>query len=226
MTNAAPAPRSTPGPSIARLLMAAALAVAVTGCGLLGGGGSREPGTIYSPVVRVQADPAWPRVEWQLSIAGATAPRMVDSPRINVRPTPAELQVYAGASWAQPSTDVLETTVLRAFQDSGRIDAVARTEVGLRSDYKLAMEVHRFEADYAGQAVPSATIEVTAKLLYNRDQRLVASHTFLEAHRAAGTTVPQVVAAFEQALESVSGGIVGWALASGQADAATLDPPL
>lgn len=222
MTTAAPASR----PSIARLLLATALAVAVGGCGLLGGGGSREPGTIYSPVVKVPADPAWPRVQWQLSIANATAARMVDSPRINVRPTPAELQVYAGASWAQPSTDMLETTVLRAFQDSGRIDAVARSEVGIRPDYKLVMEIHRFESDYAGQAVPSATIEVTAKLLYNRDQRLVASRTFLETRQAAGTAVPQVVAAFEQALAAVGAGIVGWTLASGQADAEALDPPM
>lgn len=222
MTTAAPAPRlSIPLP---RLALAAVLVLAMTGCGLLGGGGgARERGTIYSPVIRVQPQPDWPRVDWQLSIAGATAPRMVDSPRINVRPTPAELQVYAGASWAQPATDMLETTVLRALEDSGRIDAVARTEVGIRPDYKLVMELHRFESDYAGQAVPSATIEVTAKLLYNRDQRLVASHTFVEAQPAQGTGVPQVVAAFEDALAAVGSDIAGWTLVQGQADAETLE---
>lgn len=209
----------------ARLLLACGLALAMAGCSLLGSG-PRERGVIYSPDVRVQPDPSWPRVDWQLTIGGASASRMVDSPRINVRPTPAELQVYAGSSWAQPSTDLLETTVLRAFEDSGRIDAVARSEVGIRPDYKLVMEVRRFEADYAGQAVPDAIIEVTGKLLYNRDQRLVASRTFLEAHPAAGTGVPQVVEAFEQALAAVSAGIVGWTLASGQADAETIDPPL
>lgn len=211
--------------SSTRLLLAGGLALAMAGCSLLGSG-PRERGVIYSPDVRVQPDPSWPRVDWQLTIGGARAARMVDSPRINVRPTPAELQVYAGSSWAQPSTDMLETTVLRAFEDSGRIDAVARSEVGIRPDYKLVMEVRRFESDYAGQAVPDATIEVTAKLLYNRDQRLVASRTFLEARPAGGTAVPQVVAAFEQALAAVSAGIVGWTLSSGQADAETIDPPL
>ena len=216
-----PAPRSAP-----RLLLALALAAAFSGCGLLGGGGGGERGTIHAPVVRVDADPSWPRVEWQLSVANASAPRMVDSPRINVRPSPAELQVYAGASWAQPATDMLETTVLRALEDSGHIDAVARSEVGIRPDYKLVMEVHRFESDYAGSAVPSATIEVTAKLLYNRDQRLVASRTFLAAHQASGTAVPEVVAAFEAALAEVGAGIAGWTLASGEADWKTLEPPL
>lgn len=224
MIISAPASRPDIRPFLPHLLLAAGLALALGGCSLLGGNGSHEPGTIYSPVVNVPADPAWPQVRWQLSIANAIAPRMVDSPRINVRPRPAELQVYAGASWAQPSTDMLEATVLRAFQDSGKIAAVARSEVGIRPDYKLVMEIHRFESDYAGQAVPSATIEVTAKLLYNRDQRLVASRTFLETQQAAGTAVPQVVAAFEQALAAVGAGIVGWTLASGHADAQAHDP--
>ncbi len=219
-------PVRTPAlPASVRLLLACALALAMAGCSLLGSG-PRERGVIYSPDVRVQPDPSWPHVDWQLTIGGSSASRMVDSPRINVRPASSELQVYAGSSWSQPSTDLLETTVLRAFEDSGRIEAVARSEVGIRPDYKLVMEVRRFESDYAGKAVPEATIEVTAKLLYNRDQRLVASRTFLAAQPAAGTAVPQVVAAFEQALAVVSADIVGWTLASGQADAATIDPPL
>lgn len=201
-------------------------ALLVTGCSLLGNSGPAERGTIYSPDVRVAPDPAWPKVEWQLSIAGATASRMVDSPRISVRPSPAELQVYAGASWSQPSTDLLENTVLRAFEDSGRIDAVARSEVGIRPDYKLVMDIRRFEADYAGQAIPTATIEVAAKLLYNRDQRVAASRTFLQAVPAHGTAVPEVVAAFEQALGALTTDLVGWTLVSGQADAERPDTRL
>ncbi|MGY0559993.1 ABC-type transport auxiliary lipoprotein family protein [Luteimonas sp. A277] len=202
------------------------LALLLAGCSLLGDSGPRERGAIYSPDVRVQADPSWPKVDWQLSIGSATAARMVDSPRISVRPAPSQLQVYAGASWAQPSTDLLETTVLRAFEDSGRIDAVARSEVGIRPDYKLVMDIRRFEADYAGQATPSATIEVAAKLLYNRDQRVVASRTFLEAVPSPGTAVPEVVTAFEQALAAISTDLVGWTLSSGQADAQRADAPL
>lgn len=202
-----------------RIAAACSLAVALAGCSLLSDGGHRERGTIYAPDVRVQPDPSWPRVQWQLSIASASAARMVDSPRISVRPTPSELQVYAGASWAQPSTKLLETTVLRAFEDSGRIRGVARSEVGIRPDYKLTMDIRKFEADYAGRAIPSATIEVAAKLLHNREQRVVASQTFLVAEQAAGTAVPQVVAAFEQSLAAISRDVVGWTLAHGHADA-------
>src|SRR3546814_2351342 len=106
------------------------------------------------------ADPSWPTVPWQLAIAPATAARMTDSLRIAVRPTPGEIQVYKGANWSKPPTQMLEDAVLRALGDSGRIGAVARQGSGINGNYKLVMGVRRFEADYAGAAIPSETIAV------------------------------------------------------------------
>ncbi|MDR1076605.1 MAG: ABC-type transport auxiliary lipoprotein family protein [Xanthomonadaceae bacterium] len=202
-----------------RGLLLAALALAVSGCALLGGGGGAKPFTIYSPDVRVQSDPGWPQVHWQLGLAKPTAARMVDSARILVRPQPEELQIYKGASWAQPATDLVESVVLRAFEDSGRIDAVGRMNSGLRADYKLVMELRRFESDYAGQATPTVVVEVNAKLMDNLNQRVVASRTFLNRQPTGNADIGPVVDAFQQALHAMARDIVGWTLSAGQADA-------
>ena len=204
--------------SAPRFLVATVSLALLAGCSVLGSQ-QRDPVTIYAPAVKVAPDPAWPSVAWQLSVSKPTAARVVDSPRIAVRPVPGELQVYKGVSWSQPSTDLIETTVLRALEDSGKIPAVARVGSGIRADYKLVMDLRRFESDYAGNAVPTATIEVTTKLLHATDQRIVASRTFLQVEPADGTEVAQVAAAFEQALENVGGDIVGWVLTTGEADA-------
>lgn len=190
---------------------------ALAGCSVLSSG-SKDPVTIYAPDVRVNADPAWPQVAWQLAIAKPSAARLVDSPRINVRPTPAELEVYRGVSWAQPATDMLEDTLVRAFEDSGRIAGVARLGTGIRPDYKLAIDLRRFESDYAGRSLPSATIELNAKLLHAADQRIAASRTFLVAEPAASTDTAAVAAAFEAALQETARELVDWTLASGQQD--------
>lgn len=192
---------------------------ALAGCSSILGSGPREPTTIYAPEVRVAVDPGWPAVNWSLVIAKPTAARVVDSPRISVRPTPGELQVYKGASWSQPATELLQDAVQRTLEDSGRIPAVSSADAGILGDYRLVMDVRRFEADYAGQAAPAATIEVNAKLVQNRSQRVVASRTFLQARPAATTDIAQVAAAFEQALSALTGDVTGWVLASGQADA-------
>ncbi|SOU05984.1 ABC-type transport auxiliary lipoprotein family protein [Xanthomonas arboricola] len=199
--------------------------LALGGCSVLTGG-DKKPATIYAPNVRIAPNPSWPQVSWQLSVSKPSAARVIDSPRINVRPTPGELQVYHGAGWAQPATDMLEDSVVRAFEDSGKIAAVARISTGIRSDYKLAIDLRRFESDYAGQSLPSATIELNAKLLHAADQRVVASRTFLVARPSSGTDTAAVAAAFEQAMTQVTTELVGWTLVTGQQDSQSLPRPL
>jgi len=200
------------------LLVVLSAAALLTSCSILGGK-QRDPVTIYAPLVQVAPDPAWPAVAWQLELAKPTAARVVDSPRIAVRPAPGELQVYKGATWSQPSTDLIESTVLRALEDSGRIPSVARAGSGIRADYKLVMDLRRFESDYAGATIPSATIELNVKLMHASDQRIVASRTFLQVQPSSGTDVAQVTSAFDQALGKLTGDIVGWVLVAGEADA-------
>ncbi|MEO8364582.1 MAG: ABC-type transport auxiliary lipoprotein family protein [Pseudoxanthomonas sp.] len=199
-----------PLPALALLLLA--------GCSVLGST-QRDPVIIYAPQARVAPDPSWPAVTWQLSVAKPTAARVVDSSRIAVRPVPGQLEVYKGAAWSQPSTDMVESTVVRAFEDSGKIPAVARAGSGIRADYRLLMDLRRFESDYAGAATPTATIELTAKLLHTSDQRIAASRTFLQTQPSSGTGVAEVTNAFDQALGKLGAEVVGWVLVSGEADA-------
>lgn len=213
-------------PLTARALLPTALIVLLGGCSLLGGN-ERNAVTIYSPIVRVQADPAWPKVDWQLVLVKPSAARVVDSTRINVRPTPAELEVYKGVSWAQPATDMLDDALLRAFEDSNRLSGVARAATGIRADYKLATDVRRFEADYRGQATPTTVIEVNAKLIHVIDQNVVADRTFRQETPAASTGAGDVAAAFEANLQALTAAMVGWTLQNGQQDhaRAPVSPP-
>lgn len=205
--------------NVSRMLKAALplMLLSLTACSILSPT-QRDPVTVYAPEVRITPDPAWPKVDWQLAVLKPSAARVVDSPRINVRPVPGELQVYRGVIWSQSATELVESAVLRTFEDSGRIAAVARPSAGIRADYRLLMDLRRFESDYAGQALPSATIEISAMLMDSRDQRVVASRTFLAQKPAATTDTAQVAAAFEQSLTGITREIVGWTLESGQQD--------
>lgn len=204
-------------PTLTRILLPAAMLALLGGCSLLGSN-ERSAVTIYSPIVRIQADPGWPKVDWQLVLVKPSAARVVDSPRINVRPSPSELEVYKGVSWAQPATDMLDDALVRGFEDSGRINGVARATTGIRADYKLALDVRRFEADYRGQPTPTALIEVNAKLIHVVDQRVVADRTFRQEQPVPSTATADVARAFEQGLQATTSEVVGWTLVSGQAD--------
>ena len=201
-----------------RTLPLAASLMLLAGCSALSSQ-QRDPVTIYAPLVQVAPDPNWPKVDWQLAVLKPTASRVVDSPRISVRPVPGELQVYRGVSWSQPSTDLIEEVLLNALEDSGKIRSVARPASGIRADYRLVLDLRRFDSDYAGAATPSAVIELNAKLLLSSDQRVVAARTFLVSKPASSTAIPQVVEAFEQSLQALGLEVAGWTLAEGEADA-------
>ena len=207
---------------LSRSLAMACMALLLAGCAVMGG--TREQTTVYAPDPRVAPDPTWPQADWQLSIDLPTAARMVDSVRIAVRPVPGELQVYRGAIWASGPDEQLQQALLRALEDSGRIAAVARQGSGIAADYRLELDLRRYEADYAGNAVPAATIEVNAKLLHSGDRAIVAAHTFLKAVPAAGTDVARVAEAFGQSLGEIAHDIAGWTLQSG-VDHQRTEPP-
>lgn len=221
--NSVEARAATPkaGPAMTRGLAIAALCLAVAGCSLVGG--SKEPSTIYSPLPHIQADPAWPALEAQLSIGAPHVAGMLDGTRIAVRPVPGELQVYKGALWATDPGEQLRDAVLRTLEESGKLRAVARQGSGLAADYRLELDVRRFEADYAGGPVPAATLEVNAKLVRNVGQSLVGSRTFHQAVPAAGADTSLVAGAFGEALGAIAHDIAGWTLATGAAAPAVRD---
>ena len=198
-----------------RALLALALIVPIAGCNSLLG--PKETPTIYAPTPRVQADPAWPKVDWLLASERPSAARILDAARIAVRPTPGELQVYKGALWASAPGEMLEDGVLRALEDSGKIPAVARQGSGIGADYRLVMDIRHFEADYAGAATPSALVEVNAKLLHTIDQSVIGTRTIRQTVPADGTEVARVADAFGRALQATSREIAGWVLETGQA---------
>jgi cholesterol transport system auxiliary component len=207
--------------TVLRLLAGLALAATLAGCSIISDK-PRNTSTIFAPDPRVQPDPSWPTVDWQLVLAPPNAARLIDSLRIAVRPTPGELQVYRGAQWARTPTDMLQDTLMRTLEDSGRIAAVGRQGTGMAADYKLVMDLRRFESEYTQPGLPAATIEVSAKLIHVPSQRVAASKVFLQAQPAATTAVADVARAFEQSLEKIGHDIGGWTLVSGQAHQQTL----
>ncbi|WP_222565206.1 ABC-type transport auxiliary lipoprotein family protein [Novilysobacter antarcticus] len=203
------------GLGIARTTLVIIGCVLLAACSVLGNN-TRDRGTVYDLDPRVEADPAWPRVDWQLSLAKVNTTRVGDSLRIAVRPAVNELQIYKGASWARIPTDMLEGAILRTLEDSGRVAAVARQGSGMSADYRLMLELRRFESEYTAPGMPpTVVIEVNAKLLHIASQRVVDSRTFLQKSPTASTSIEDVVQAFDQALHAVTGEIVGWVLAAG-----------
>jgi cholesterol transport system auxiliary component len=194
-----------------RIVLLAAATLLASACGLLG---STDPIRIVDPAPAIRADQSWPAARWSLLVLRPVAGQALDTERIVVRPTAGTVQVYEGAAWTDTAPDLVQTALLRGFEDSGRIMSVARPGGAVRGDYQLATELRAFESVYAGNS-PSAVIELHARLVRVTDGQAVAARTFRASEPAQGVEVDAIGEAFSRALAKVGGETVGWTLAEG-----------
>jgi cholesterol transport system auxiliary component len=198
-----------------RFLRTAPVAALLVLAGCTAIGGPKTEVSIYAPQSRIQADPAWPTVHWQLSIGTPDTHALLDSQRIAVRPSPDRLQTYKGARWADTAPEMVQLALVEAFEDSGKIEAVSRWGGG-RGDFGLYTDLRSFETVYEG-GQPRVVVEIQARLVQFRDGRgLVAARRFRTEVAPAGAEIEPVVAAFGEALSGIGADIVGWSLAEGE----------
>ena len=198
-------------PRFRRIAFALSLAMLASSCSILG---EAEPIRLVDPQVRVAADPSWPQARWALLVLRPVANQSLDTDRIVVRPAPGALQVYKGAAWPDPAPDLVQTALMRGFEDSGRILSIARPGGAVRGDFQLATELRAFESVYDG-ATPHATIEVHARLIRVVDGTAVAAKTFRVREASDGTDIGNVSQAFGAGLSQLTREVVGWSLAEG-----------
>ncbi len=182
----------------------------LSGCLSLGGGTRDQAWPLDG---RITPDADWPARPWQLAVARPVASGLLDSPRIAVRPAGGDLQVYAGARWADRAPVLVQDALLAAFEDAGRLDAVVRQSSGARSDRVLLLDLRAFEARYGTAAAPDAHIALQATLIDPRSRAVLAQRRFSVLHPAEDTGIEAVVRAFNAAMSHLGGELVGWVLA-------------
>lgn len=176
-------------------------------------GGPKIAVQVFDPAVASSPAPAGPALDWSITVATPQANALVDSDRIAVRPAPDLLQTYKGARWADTGPELLQTALVRAFEDSGRFAGVTRAGAsGRRGDVALFSELRHFETHYRG-GEPVVVVELQARLV-GRDGR-IATRRFREEATPATPQVEAVVQAFGQAMSSLSADVRDWALAEG-----------
>ncbi|HET6546238.1 MAG TPA: ABC-type transport auxiliary lipoprotein family protein [Rhodanobacteraceae bacterium] len=175
--------------------------------------GTPEPYTVYAPRLAPIAGNGAP-VQWQLVVQTPLASDALDSKRIVVMPTPGVLQVYPNARWRDPAPALLQSLLIQAFEDSGRIVGVATTGSGLNADYALALELRAFGTEYVDGA-PHAVVRLTAKLVDYGSNRMLAAKAFAADVPSAGATAADAAAGIEQALNRVLPQIVEWTMTQG-----------
>lgn len=201
-----------------RLLSRAApfvLLLLVAACGLKLPGTGKPP-TLYELTPKSTFPSDLPTVDWQLVIEVPSAPSSLESNRIMVRETATKISFVKDAAWADRAPSLIQTLLVESFENSGRIIAVGRESVGLRSDFVLKTDLREFQIEQYGER--QVRVRVNAKLV-QMPERLIVGSLSSDVVAPAGTTLDSAITAFDHTLGKVLKEIVEWTLLTGAARA-------
>ncbi len=155
-------------------------------------------------------------VDWQLVIEPPLAPAGLDTTRIALNRSTAELEFYARANWTDLAPAMVQTLVVESFENSGKIVAVGRESLGLRADFVLKLELREFQSEYPVSGAPNAHVRLNAKLVKMPQRTIVGSESFEAKVPANVDRIEDIVEAFDDALGKSLKGLVEWTLKTGQ----------
>jgi cholesterol transport system auxiliary component len=195
-------------PERRRLLLSGAAALSLAGCGHVIG-----PVTLkLYRLEPVTAPRTLPAVAWRLAVATPEADEAFDTERIALTRGASTLDYFADAAWTDRVPELIQELLIRRFEDSGAIVAVARDTEALRADYLLQTELRDFEARYAGAGAPTVLARIEARLVRMPAREIMAHLTVDPSAPAAGDDAESVVQAFDQALGAALDQILAWTL--------------
>lgn len=146
----------------------------------------------------------------QLLVADPSALKALDSEQILVRVAGSEVQYLKKSQWSDKLTRVVQSKLVEAFEDTGRLGGVGKPGQGLAIDYQLITDVRAFEIATGGG--DRGVVEISAKLLNDRNGTVKAQKVFRAEAPSAGSGSAAYVTALDQAFGRVTAEIVGWTL--------------
>ncbi len=192
------------------LILAAILILCLPSC--FSSAGSKNT-TVYTPRMSAPSANSGTAVTWQIRIDAPHSSEFLDSTRIAVRRSDNTLQVFEAARWSDSVPDLLQSTLSQTFNDSGKITAVVGLDNNTASDALLLLDIRQFEAVYQdNDHSAAAVISVQAKIQSLKSNRVIASKSFQVSIPATSKKIPDVMNAFDNALQQISQDILGWSL--------------
>ncbi len=191
-------------------LAAAAVAAGLAACGVLPD--IKTPTDLYTLSPKSTFDANLPNVYWQLVVETPVAPANLNTGRMAISSSRLSTDYYATSAWTDRAPLMVQTLVIESFENSRRIVAVGRESVGLRANYLLQTELREFQAETYHGPNPVSRVRVNAKIVRMPERQIIGSASFERCRAAAGPDVPQVVAAFDDALGAVLRRMVAWVL--------------
>ena len=133
----------------------------------------------------------------------------LESDRIAALYPDRRLDYFADARWSGPLGEVLQDVAVQTFHNRAALRNVSSEASVFASAYWLEIEVMDFQAEYtAGTNVPTAHVQLLARLGTSADRRLLGQFTANAQQPAAENRLSAIVGAYAEATDTALAKIV------------------
>lgn len=146
----------------------------------------------------------------QVLVAPPRALKALDTTHIAVVDSGPIYSYFPKSAWADSLPNVVQLELVETLQDTGRLRGVGLPGDGLLIDYQLQTEIRSFELRIDGAS--RGYVEISARVVNDRNGQTVATKVFRAETPAAGTSVVQAVEAMNASADRVFTEIATWTL--------------
>ncbi len=204
-----------PRRGVLRLAAAGPLAALAAACDLTVPGQGPPP-NLYRLTPKSSFPEDLPEVGWQLILEPPIADASLNTTRVALQRDPTQLEYYARSSWTDLAPQMVQTLMVESFENSGRIVSIGREAIGLRADFVLKSELREFQAEYFDGANPQVRVAINVKLVKMPKRAIVGSTNLEHLSQAEANLMPDIIAAFDEALGKVLRRLVAWTILTGE----------
>ncbi|MDD7972537.1 ABC-type transport auxiliary lipoprotein family protein [Roseinatronobacter alkalisoli] len=148
-----------------------------------------------------------------LSIEPPTTSGALDTDRILIKPNAVQSLYLPRVRWSENAPLMVQTLLLRAFEDTGALSYVGRRPLGGSGDFALLCEITDFQAELGTDGNTVATrMRVTARMVRESDARILGRRSFVATAPAASTDTLDIVESFNVVSDELITDLVRWGL--------------
>ena len=141
----------------------------------------------------------------QLIVPEPSALMSLDSERIAVVSADGALSALPDGQWTDAVTRIVQASIIRGLEDSRTFGGVSRPIEDLASDYRLSVDVRKFQLG-VGQI---AEIELGGKIIDNKG-RIIATQVFQASAPVQGDDAAAAVAGIDRAMGKAGPDFIAW----------------
>ncbi len=188
-------------------LAALAMAAALAGCG------STKPLDTYNLSAPKLSNAGPSRKKLQLLVPTPTALKALDSENIVIASAPGSIEYLKGAQWGDRLTNIVQSRLVQAFENTGAFGGVGRPGDGLAINYQVLTDLRMFGVQAYGGG-RTAVVELAIKLMNDKNGEVRATRVFRASVPVMGASNAAYVKALDAAFDQAASDIVRWTISS------------